>query len=285
MWIRSYCVTLEYLSDFAEIIGEYKTMIDFEWITIDAGEFEMGSDLLEAHRLSEHYKSKVFLQELPRRTVYVPAFQISKYPITNAQFKVFADETKHQSAYILSFFHSESRLNHPVRFLSLMDTLAFCSWANCRLPTEVEWEKAAAGNLGLTYPWGNIWDPTKCNNRESYSSTSASSTFSSIDTTPVDQYPAGESPYGVMGMAGNVWELTATTLITNLHSEVCRADFNGEDQPAKTDFVSDQYREWPILKGGAAYTNRLGIRNSFRKTKYGPHEVGDFVGFRCIKLP
>jgi formylglycine-generating enzyme required for sulfatase activity len=105
----------------------------------------------------------------------------------------------------------ESKRDHPVRYISWIDAMAYCQWLNerlqhelpegfvLRLPTEAEWEKAARGVKGREYPWGNEFDKDRCN--------SAESNFQ--DTTPVGFYsPRGDSPYGCADMAGNVWEWT-----------------------------------------------------------------------------
>jgi len=170
--------------------------LDFQWITIPAGKFVMGISDIVKTAMEEQYKSKIFANESPQKEIYVDAFKINAYPITNKQYKSFIDATNYQAgAWIAGY--SEKNLDHPARYINFYDALAFCSWAKCRLPTRIEWEKAGGGVDGLVYPWGNQWNPKNCNHNE-YSE--------KITTTPVGSFSQGRSPYGLFDMAGNVWE-------------------------------------------------------------------------------
>jgi formylglycine-generating enzyme required for sulfatase activity len=179
--------------------------LDLEWLQISAGTFWMGTAEDECEQLIHTYKSRSFLLETPRRKVFVPTFHISKYPVTNRQFQEFVDATNYRAGTWLAW-HSEETSDHPVRSINLYDAMAFCHWVGCRLPTEVEWEKAAAGPEGAKYPWGNEWDPKRCNSRESGAAHS---------TVSVASFPNGASAYGVHGMAGNVWEWTLSWLVSD----------------------------------------------------------------------
>lgn len=132
---------------------------------------------------------------------HVDSFRISKYPVTNRQFKAFVEATGYRPEGSWSPPRGDypegddSPGSHPVTNVTFFDAKAFCRWAGCRLPSETEWEKAARGTDGRKYPWGNEWDPGRCNNDSS-------------GTTPVDRYErAGNvSPYGAVDMVGNVLE-------------------------------------------------------------------------------
>ena len=164
------------LARMASVLAE---AMDDTMVTIPAGEFQMGDE---------------------KRRVYVDAFQMGKYAITNTQYKRFVEATGHPPpTHWEDHDYSAGKALHPVVFVSWHDADAYARWAGKRLPTEEEWEKAARGTFGREYPWGS-WEEGCCNTREAGVG----------DTTPVGQYsPQGDSPYGCVDMAGNVWEWTA----------------------------------------------------------------------------
>jgi formylglycine-generating enzyme required for sulfatase activity len=136
------------------------------------------------------------------RTVVVPKFFMDQYPVTNEQFGAFLKATRYRAKDTTNFLRQwvkgsppEGLTNHPVVYVSLEDARAYARWSGKRLPTEIEWQYAALGTDGRKYPWGTDFDSTRCNN-------------SLGTTTPVDAYPTGKSPFGVMDLIGNVWQLT-----------------------------------------------------------------------------
>jgi formylglycine-generating enzyme required for sulfatase activity len=136
------------------------------------------------------------------RTVVVPKYFMDQYPVTNEQFGAFLKATRYRAKDTTNFLRQwvkgsppEGLTNHPVVYVSLEDARAYARWSGKRLPTEIEWQYAALGTDGRKYPWGTDFDSTRCNN-------------SLGTTTPVDAYPTGKSPFGVMDLIGNVWQLT-----------------------------------------------------------------------------
>ncbi|MFZ4521520.1 MAG: formylglycine-generating enzyme family protein [Bacteroidales bacterium] len=135
--------------------------------------------------------------------VEMPHFLMDKYPVTNLQYKIFADQTSYipsdTTNYLRHWFNNAPRIgteNLPVVYISPEDASAYASWAGKRLPTEQEWQYAAQGSDMRKYPWGNKMDSTKCNYNLNFA-------------TPVNKYPKGGSAFKVLDMVGNVWQMTA----------------------------------------------------------------------------
>jgi hypothetical protein len=156
-----------------------------EMVLVPAGEFWMGSD--DGND-----------DEKPRHRVDLDAYYIDRYEITNGLYQRFMEATNRPGPR----YWSDSHLNgasQPVVGVNWYDAEAYCRWVGKRLPTEAEWEKAARGDDGRTYPWGEQWDSSRANSKESQRNKAA----------PVGSYPSGVSPYGAYDMAGNVWEWVA----------------------------------------------------------------------------
>jgi len=169
-------------------------------------------------------------------------FYIDLYPVTNAEFKAFVDATGNpEPASWRDHTWPKGKENHPVVEVNWKSAAAYAAWAGKRLPTDEEWEKAARGTDGRTWPWGDEWDIKKAN------------VFSG-DTTPVGQYsPAGDSPYGAADMAGNVWEWIGGISEHALTAPLRGGDWLDGPEEAKTTYIR----------------------------KHTPHRKNPFVGFRC----
>jgi serine/threonine-protein kinase len=137
------------------------------------------------------------------QSAYVPEFWIDRYQVTNAQYLDFivATGAAHPVTWPNGIF-PRALADHPVTGINWEQANAYAAWAGKRLPTAMEWEKAARGTDGRRYPWGNEFDSQRCN----VSETGRGS------TAPVGQYSGDLSPYGVYDMAGNVQEWVADTV-------------------------------------------------------------------------
>lgn len=142
---------------------------------------------------------------------HLDAFQISKYPVTNAMFYQFICETGYHPKDDHNFLkhwvagkYPEGEANYPVVWVSQKDAKAYASWAGGRLPHDWEWQYAAAGPDGKKYPWGPVLDMKKCN-------------CSGKCLTPVDAYLEGASDFGVVDMIGNAREWVDEVIDDGMH--------------------------------------------------------------------
>jgi iron(II)-dependent oxidoreductase len=142
-----------------------------------------------------------------QHTLRIRRFYIDRYPVTNAQFKIFLDATHYHPKDDLNFLkdwkndvYPEGWGNKPVTWISLEDARAYAVWAGKRLPHEWEWQYAAQGSDGRLYPWGNQWKAEAVPLPEQGRSLRG--------PDDVTAHPLGESPFGVADMVGNVWQWT-----------------------------------------------------------------------------
>ena len=154
------------------------------------------------------------------RTVTLAPFEIDETEVTNAQFKRFVDETRHQTTaeergYSWDITRcrrcswlqpqpARSALEHPddpVVHVSWTDARSYCEWAGGRLPTEDEWEFSARGADRRAFPWGDEWDANRLRDVRA----------TGVGLEPVGSHPAGATPEGLLDLAGSVWEWTSTT--------------------------------------------------------------------------
>lgn len=203
-------------------------------VTLEAAkkEAETVSTKPETDKPSEHPEDMVFIPDGSfhfgerKETVVIDSFFIDKFPVTNKDYAEFIKATKHDTPpHWQDGSISEGKENHPVVNVSLADANEYANWKGKRIPTFLEWEKAARGTDGRTYPWGDEFDHTKLNCgpiaglRDTYKGKQGIYYTEMPDgymreegtiykTTPVDAHPDGKSPYGVWDMCGNVSEWT-----------------------------------------------------------------------------
>jgi iron(II)-dependent oxidoreductase len=197
------------------------------------------------------------------KLVRIDTFLIDKYPVTNAQYYDFIVATGYVPSDTVRYLrHWESgtfrqgQEKYPVTYVSIEDMKAYARWAGKRLPTEAEWQLAAQGTDNRKWPWGDEFHGTNCNN--------------AFDRpTPVDAFIKGQSPYGVMDLVGNVWQMTGDMY------------FNGSDY-------------FTVIRGGSYYKPD----SSWWYIEGGPQELdktqimlmvspgfdrSSTVGFRCVR--
>jgi formylglycine-generating enzyme required for sulfatase activity len=201
----------------------------------------------------------------PRHRVYLPEYWISRTPVTQAHYQVYVEATRANTPDLWEGGKPlPGREQHPVVSVSWEDARRYCAWLSetagraHRLPTEAEWEKAARGTDGRIYPWGDEWDAARCNTSEGGLEAVA----------PVGGYPQGASPYGVLGMAGNVWEWTSSA----------RADYPYDARDGREDQEIETRR---IVRGGSFLLDRRYARCAVR---YGsdPARRAWMYGFRVV---
>jgi serine/threonine-protein kinase len=211
-----------------------------------------------------------FLMTSGRRTVHLDAFYIDKHPVTNREFAVFIEVTGYRPAEsdrFLSHLRAgrvpKALEQHPVVYVSWIDARAYAQWAGKRLPSEAEWEKAARGTDGRKYPWGRAGPgPGKAN-------------FGSREggTAPVGSFPDGASPYGVLDMAGNVWEWCEDYDVPSFY----------ENGPSHNPCNSQRGERALLVMRGGSYMYGARSLRTYSRTSFEAHYRFAGGGFRCAK--
>ena len=226
-----------------------------------------------------------FLAGDPKVSVNLPAYYMAETAVTNEQYARFLTERRPSQADLDKWIALDDNCfvgkagiryeayggkgSHPVVNVSWHGATAYCAWAGLRLPTELEWEKAARGTDGRTYPWGDTWNASLCRNWDSRGS--------ATDTTSeVGAYPGGLSPYGMYQMAGNVWEWCADWYDGSAYSRYQKGDLT---PPASGSSRVSRGGAWNL---GSA--NKDVFRCAFRGFFDPTTQVG-YYGFRCAGTP
>jgi formylglycine-generating enzyme required for sulfatase activity len=232
-------------------------------LRLPAGEFRLGSDPLRDPLALKH--------ELPQHRVTLSAYFIGQYPITNAQYHAFVKATRHQSD-AGAWPAPLGKDNHPAVNVTWDDVVAFCKWLSnvtgreFRLPTEAEWERAARGDDGRVYAWGDEWDAARANGGGAHG-----------DTTPVGQFsPLGDSPYALADVAGNVWEWCLDWF--------SHQTYGRRSRPVTPNPSGANSGEGCVLRGGAFDSSPKQLRCAHRNWQY-PYKAQKNVGFRIVAAP
>lgn len=234
-----------------------------EMILIPAGEFKMGCD--PTH--NGGYECEA--DELPLHTVYLDAYQIDKYEVTNTQYAQCVEAgdctapSNFSSLKRSSYYEDPDFANYPVVYVNWVQAIEYCTWAEKRLPTEAEWEKAARGDSKTNiFPWGDEIPDCLLTNMDNCVN----------DTSPIGDYPDGASPYGVMDMAGNVWEWVNDWYDSDYYQVSPTRNPTGPETGLRV-----------VLRGGyfgsTASSLRVPARGNLRPaSQYSPNRT---MGFRC----
>ena len=216
------------------------------WVRVPAGRFASGPEAND---------------------VDLPAFEIQRHEVTNGDYSNFLVQCPRGSACgpreLPSYWEDKSYLSKfpalPVVFVSWQDASAYCKWAGSRLPSALEWEKAARGTDGRAYPTGEVLDPSDVNILGTQRRDEKSAAPKQIASWPVDgaKYRRDASPYGVLAMAGNVSEWTSSA---------------SPDEPDLRIVAGGSWDSWELADG-----------RTYQKLPKDPDDRSSSIGFRCAK--
>ena len=253
---------------------QYKVNIDdVELIFIPAGEFIMGRD-------PDPDPDLFWGAEAPAHKVYLDSYYIYRTEVTNAMYQVCVAEGACPKPGAIdsetreNYYDNSEFSNYPVIYVSWVGAVSYCQWANARLPTEAEWEKAARGDDGRYFPWGNTplngnlanFCDQNCPGRER----EIGLEDGYRDTAPVGSYSAGASPYGVLDMAGNVWEWASDFFDPGYYQSSPSENPLGPGSGSRR-----------VIRGGSWFNPASGIRTVARASQK-PDMALDTIGFRCV---
>jgi formylglycine-generating enzyme required for sulfatase activity len=267
--------TYPHLQDFDLVLAPTPTPVTNDidgakMVLVPAGSFKMGSNLGSSHAQPVH-------------EVMLDAFYIDQTEVTNAQYEAFIEDGGYQNEdyWTEAGWHEKEELgwsqpsywedsdynapNQPVVSVSWYEAAAFCKWRGNRLPTEAEWEKAARGMDGRTYPWGEHI----AGHLARYSGSSEEG------TAPVGHYAEGVSPYGAYDMAGNVWEWVADAYDGEYYSNSPAVNPPGPDDKRN--------RRSKVIRGGHWYGAGK-LPRSADRVSFHPGAQFDNLGFRCVAV-
>jgi formylglycine-generating enzyme required for sulfatase activity len=235
-----------------------RTPAVYDMVPVPAGWFDMGSDSGE-------------VDEKPVHRVWVDSFLLDRFPVTNAQYDVFTIETGHEKP----LYRNNDNCNapdQPVVGVTWADAMAYCRWRSEKehgqisLPTEAQWEKAARGPDGRTYPWGNQPPDKK------------RATCEITEKMPrVGMCELGKSPYGVSDLVGNVWNWCFDWYDINYYRSSPERNPTGSAEGTKKVVRGGNWVFLGCCSGTPAYALRSSRRNGFH-----PGFQKKSIGFRCV---
>jgi len=236
-----------------------------EMVLIPAGDFIMGTDMIDEENTHQKIGTvkPLYLDQHPIRKIYLDAYYIDKYEVTNEEYKKFLDSSGYDEfpGYWENGSYADGTEKYPVTHVTWREALTYAMWAQKKLPTEAQWEKAARGVDGRIFPWGDDYEKGKSN----------------IDIdgiralAKIGSYPGDVSPYKVYDMAGNVMEWTMDWYLSY--------PGNSYENP-KFGKVLKVLRGNAFQKAGHYFLDAY--RYSFYRTEADPNDYFENVGFRCV---
>jgi formylglycine-generating enzyme required for sulfatase activity len=250
---------------------------DICWCEIPSGEFQLGLNQAQIDKIrsEEWARGWEFARETPASTVLVPAFAVSLYPVTQIQFWSFVDDGGYEDrqwwtqagwAWLQKMgfdgpagTECKDRPNYPCTNVSWYEAVAFCNWLSekisctIRLPTEVEWEKAARGTDGRSFQWGNSFDASKCNN-----AATGIERVCAVGCFPLNNGAWAEN--SPLDMCGNVWEW-CTTISEKADEFLLPYPYDKGDGRENLD-LGDEYLR--VVRGGSFLNPPFLTRTTFR---------------------
>ena len=234
-----------------------------DFVTITATDFLMGTPEADLSRLAKAYGGtrESYREESPQHRVHLASFAIGTTPMTVAAYRHFVNAGGTAPT---QFDRQLIQPNLPVVNITWSMARAYCEWISgtteqrYRLPTEAEWECAARGTDGRQYPWGDVFEVTHATTRES-----------GVGLMPVGSYPSGASPWGVLDMAGSVWEWTSSLDLL----------YPYDPDDGRNDAKSPHRR---VIRGGC-YVNPQGYARCACRFRMAPEMTNPFLGFRIVK--
>jgi formylglycine-generating enzyme required for sulfatase activity len=249
-------------------LDQFRDDFGIPMVLIPSGEFQMGSEWGD-------------INERPVHSVYLDAYYLDVYEVTNELFARFLNDVGIQEESVEAWLDAGRTIfqsgsgwvtdshyaDHPVVMVSWYGARAFCEWRGARLPTEAEWEKAARGGMeGMLYPWGDDM-PVHTLGMES------GAQFGDRGDTTVPVGSFDHNGYGLYDMAGNVYELVADWYVADYY-------FNSPYENPTGPAISDSR----VIRGGSWTTDAYGLRVSSRWWVY-PYSKFTNYGFRCVRSP
>ena len=244
-----------------------------DMVCIDQAEVFIGLPEIEVDEVMQNFEglglNRVWIEkECPRHPVHLAAYKLARYPVTNAEYKVFLMETGFNEIPTSWDFrrYPLERANHPVYTVSAKAADAYAVWLSqrtgrsFRLPTEAEWEWAAGGPDYFEFPWGKDFDADKANTAET----------GLFNSTPVGVFTTGKSPFGLTDMAGNVEEYV---------SDNYQAYPGGQHV---ADHLVDIHGQYRVARGGS-FARFRDLARTRRRHGHNPKSATYAMGFRLAE--